>query len=372
MSLMSPRRWFVALAALALPFALSPASTRAEDDEPSDPMSGDPEAGGNKVTSFAMVLEKDGLPEGFTIVEGEAAGPDAKALEEAVNAIAKDKGVATSDDYSVLMRSAAGPAGVKAHYAYVDLGAPSQTFVDALKAEGAKKSWSVRAMGTERHVLVTAAPEAARAKAEGFATAFAGRMLTRRAVKSLESDGRRALGLSRIALQLDAKSAGAHFILGLIQMQLALRAKPIGNLEPAITHFRAGLDKDATNALSKREAVIATGKLGQSILNKGGPSAEARDLLKATVASLSELTPAERTDAVGFRYDLACAHGRLKEVDDAFKVLSSVLEDDAKDPVQGISEIWREKDTDLDSLRADPRWKALLEKYPDTSAGTDK
>ena len=53
-------------------------------------------------------------------------------------------------------------------------------------------------------------------------------------------------------------------------------------------------------------------------------------------------------------------------------MLSSVLEDDAKDPVQGISEIWREKDTDLDSLRADPRWKALLEKYPDTSAGTDK
>lgn len=372
MSPLSARRWFVVLATLALPFAFSPSLVRAEDDEPSDPMAGDPEAGGNKVTSFAMVLEKDGLPEGWSLLEGEAAGPDAKALEDAVNAIAKDKGVATADDFSVLMRSVGGPEGVKAHYAFIDLGAPSQTFADALKAEGAKKSWAVRAMGTERHLLVTAAPEAVRAKTEGFATAFAGRMLTRRAMKSIESDGRRALSHARIALQLDGKSAGAHFILGLIQMQLALRGKPIGDLEPAITHLRASVVKDATNPLTKREAVIATGKLGQSILNKGGPSVEARDLLKATVAGIAEMTAAERTDAVGFRYDLACAHGRLKEVDEAFKVLTGVLEDDAKDPVPGISEIWREKDTDLSSLREDPRWKALLEKYPDPSAGGDK
>jgi len=360
------RRFLLALVVASLPCALPSRAARAEDPAPKSPLVGDPEELAS-VSSFQMALGSEGLPKDWKLLEGADAGPDAKALEEAVAAIAKDKGVSTSEDYHVETRSASAPDGSKVHFAYYDLGAPSTTFVDALKAEGAKKGWAVRALGTERHGLVTAGAEAVRAKGEAIAVAWAGRLLTLASNGALESmQGRRALGFARVALALDAKSAGAHFVVGLMAKSIALQPlqekKPIGDIDTAIAHLKASLDKDATNALSAHDTVIARGNLGQSVLNKGGPSAEARDHLKEAVAKIADVT---RDEGIGFRYDLACAHARLKELDDAFRVLTSVLEDDAKEPAQGIREIWRTADEDLAPLRADERWKKLLEKFPE-------
>ena len=261
------------------------------------------------------------------------------------------------------MRSAAAEDGAKAHFALYDLGEPSATFVDALKAEAAKKGWVVREMGTARHGLVTAAPEALREKAVAAAVACAVAAPDRRALGALEvGDGETAIGRARIALAIDPKSAGANYIVGLAIKQFVLgRRQPVEGLDPAIRHFRASLDKGATHPLAVRETVLAKGNLGQTILNKGGPSEEARTWIKEAVAGIAEIP---YDFGIGLRYDLACAHGRLKELDDAFKLLTAVLEDVRKEPVEGIEDLWR-KDPDFDNLKADERWKKLLEKFPE-------
>ncbi len=355
------RRCFLALAVLA-PLSLATSRVARAEDEP-NLLTADPETL-CEYSSFDLTLAAEALPKDWKLLEGDAAGPEAKALEAAIAAIGKDKGVASSDAFHVEMRTVAGPEGAKLLYALYDLGEPSATFTDALKAEAAKQGWAVRPMGTPKHGLVVAAPEAVREKAVGVATAWASRILSVRASGALESMmAARAIGLSRIALAIDDKNASAHLIIGLMAKEIALRAEPRGNLDPAITHLRAALSKDATNPLGARDATLARGNLGSAILNKGGPSAEARDALKEAVKTVSEVS---RDEGIGYRYDLACAHARLKEIEPAFALLTAVLEDHAKEPVNGIS-AWR-KDPDFENLKADERWKKLIEKYGESES----
>ena len=60
-------------------------------------------------------------------------------------------------------------------------------------------------------------------------------------------------------------------------------------------------------------------------------------------------------------YNLACAHGRLKELDPAFERLNAALEANAKAPVGGID---FRNDKDFENLHGDPRWEGLTKKYP--------
>lgn len=355
------RRLLLALAVLVPSGLAASRVAHAEDD--TNPLTADPETFCS-YSSFDVALASEALPKDWKLLEGDAAGPEAKALEAAIVALAKDKGVASSDAFHVEMRTVAGPEAAKLLYALYDLGDASPTFADALKAEAAKQGWVVREMGTPRHGLVVAAPEALRAKAVAVATAWGSKILSIRASGSLESAmGARAIALSRVALAIDEKNASAHLIVGLMAKEFALRAEPRGDLDPAISHLRAALAKDASNPLGARDATIARGNLGSAILNKGGPSEEARDALKEAVKTVSEVS---REEGIGYRYDLACAHARLKEIEPAFALLTAVLEDHAKEPVNGIS-AWR-KDPDFENLKADPRWKKLLETYGESDS----
>jgi len=355
------RRFLVALAVLAPCFVAVSRVARAEDD--SNPLTADPETL-CAYSSFDVALAPEALPKEWKLLEGAAAGPEEKALEAAITAIGKDKGVTSSDAFHIEMRTVAGPEAAKLLYALYDLGEASATFTDALKAEAVKQGWVVREMGSSKHGLVVFAPEALREKAVGVAVVWASKILAVRASSALESmNGPRAIGLSRVALAIDEKNAAAHLIVGLMAREYALKAGPHGDLDPAIKHLRDALAKDATNPLGTRDATIARGNLGSAILNKGGPSEEARDALKEAVKTASEVS---RAEGLGYRYDLACAHARLKEIEPAFTLLTAVLEDQAKEPLDGISH-WR-KDPDFENLKADERWKKLIEKYGETDA----
>lgn len=366
---MSPirfRRAFAVLASVVV-VASSPArAARAGDGpaapvgrEPRDPVTQDPESF-VEYSSLSIALAQGGLPEGWTLLESAAAGPEAKTLEETVRAVAMLTAVAVSQDFHIEIRSVAAPDGTKVHYAYYDLARPSKVFATALATRGVSDGFAVREMGTPRHGLVVAAPEALRPKAMEIATTFAVHLLAVAASSAQgRGDGFRAIALSRIGLGIDGSLAPAHLIVGLGAKQIALLKNPKGDLGPAIEHLKAALSKDATKPLDARDTIVAKGNLGQAYLNQGLPSTEARDLLEEAVAGAAEI---DRVWGVAFRYDLACAHARLKELDEAFALLSGVLADIAKEPVEGIDEIWR-KDVDFDHLRPDPRWKKLLETY---------
>lgn len=355
------RRLLLAFAVLA-PAAVATSPVARAEDEPS-PLVADPETL-CEYSSFDLALAAEALPKDWKLLEGDAAGPEAKALEAAIRAIGKDKGVASSDAFHVEMRTVAGPGAAKLLYGLYDLAVPSATFADALKAEATKNGWVVREMGTARHGLVVSAPEALRAQAVGVQTAWASRILSVRASGALESAmAARAIGLSRVVLAIDDKYAPAHLIVGLMAKDVALRSEPRGSLDPAIGHLKAALAKDASIPLGVRDATLARGNLGSAILNKGGPSEEAREILKEAVKTVSEVS---RDEGIGYRYDLACAHARLKEIEPAFTLLIAVLEDDEKEPVRGIS-AWR-KDPDFENLKADARWKKLLEKYGESES----
>ncbi len=356
-------RAFAVLLAVA---CLSAPSLRADDGpaapvgrEPRDPVTQDPESF-VEYSSLSIALAEGGLPEGWTMLEPAAAGPEAKTLEHTVRAVAMLTAVAVSKDFHVEIRSVAAPDGTKVHYAYYDLVRPSKVFATALATRGASDGFAVTEMGTSRHGLVVWAPEALRAKALEVATTFAVHLLSVAASSAQgRGDGFRAIALSRIALGIDGSLAPAHLIVGLGAKQIALLKNPKGDLGPAIEHLKAALAKGATKPLDARDTIVAKGNLGQAYLNQGLPSPEARDLLKEAVAGAAEI---DRGWGVAFRYDLACAHARLKELDEAFALLSGVLSDIAREPVEGIDEIWR-KDVDFDHLRPDPRWKKLLETW---------
>ena len=137
-------------------------------------------------------------------------------------------------------------------------------------------------------------------------------------------------------------------------------------LAKGITYLRAAVAKEATGTLGKGDRAKALSKLGYAYLEKekSGPSTEARDALKEAVGAVADLDSEEATIA---RYNLACAHARLKEIDDAFKNLTTMLEENAKDPSNGSLK-WQD-DVDFTNLKADPRWAALAKKYPQTEHG---
>ena len=59
-------------------------------------------------------------------------------------------------------------------------------------------------------------------------------------------------------------------------------------------------------------------------------------------------------------YNTACAYALSGNPDKAFEMLGKAIEKGYRDAA------WAKKDTDLASLRKDPRWKPLIEKMKAT------
>ncbi len=311
-------------------------------------------------------LAAEGLPEGWALVGSAEAAADEAALKDAVIATAK----APAAKVHVLGRSATTPDGKKAIFALVDLDEALPEAIAALKAAAEAKGWAVERMGHARRWVVVAAPADVRAKAVEVQKAYAVRMLGTRATSALSAGSEsRALGLARAMLAMDAKSAVGNFVAGRLVTNEALQVKAREGeaadaiLAKGIALLKAAVAKDATGTLTDGERAIAGSELGLALLYTKKADAEARDVLKQAVAGTFD----EPRAATLARYNLACAHGRLKELDAAFAELGAVLEAETKAASgHGGSQLlgaWR-ADEDFTNLRADARWAELEKKYP--------
>jgi hypothetical protein len=354
--------------ACVLSLVLSPALARAEEapapapqpapDPAPAPQPAPEEEVSVEHTSYDMAMADGGLPQGWTLGEGDEAVKAENALKDAVFALAKTAGVSEEGIHGVA-RSAKTPAGL-AVLLLVDLEQVEAAFAKDLAAAATKAGWEVRTMGARTRLLVVAAPADVRAAAVEAQSRWAARMLAMKAWSAIAEYGNldRGLLLARAALAMDAKSAGANHVLGRVAMDQAQRSGDAKGFGTAVERLRAAVASDASSPLAGSQAVAALGDLGGALLLLGGNDAAARDVLKKAVAGAAEV---ERAPALGHRYNLACAHGRLKELDEAFAGLGAVLAEHAKDPIRGIDH-WRE-DPDFANLKSDPRWAKLLETY---------
>lgn len=317
-------------------------------------------------SAYDMALAEGALPEGWTLLKSADGAADENALKDAILAIAKEKGAA-ADKLHFVTRSASAADG-KAVFALLDLDARADAFSIALKEAAGGKGWAFRAMGAPTRLLVVAAPEAVREKAVGVQTAWAAKMLAVKSSSALEArNGPRAILMAKTALAIDPKSAGANSVIGRMMAGEAIQAAQHQGeaaaemLKKAIDTLRLSVSKEATGGLTPGERAATLGELGLALLYVKGAKAdeEARDVLKEAVG-LPFDEPRVGTIA---RYNLACAYGRLKDLDSAFKELTATLEANAKSPVSGIGDGWRQ-DADFENLKADPRWAELEKKFP--------
>jgi tetratricopeptide (TPR) repeat protein len=256
----------------------------------------------------------------------------------------------------------------------IDLDEKSDGALAALKAAAAAKGWALEAMGAPTRLLVVSAPADVLPKAVEVQRAYAARMLAVKASGAYENRVfRRAFTFAQTVLALDPKHAGGHLIVGRLMAAEGIQAKQAEGekadeiIAAAVKHLRAAFAKDATGTLSAGERASGLGELGLALLYTKKADAEARDALKEAVAGTFD-TASEGAIA---RYNLACAHGRLKEIDAAFEHLALVLAAETKSPGNAqLLQAWQ-KDEDFTNLHGDPRWAELVKQYPAPAGSGD-
>ena len=325
------------------------------DDAPRKDREGNPLHGGAHMAPEARAL----LPKGWSLRTDDAAKPAAEATLTSVARDAARAAGADPDALRIVLRSLSGPAGASATLGLVDADEKPADVAKAIEAAARGKGWGFRAMGGPSRLLVVAAPAAARDAIVAAQVAWAAESLSARADAVFAmKDPKGCLAVTDVALALDPKNAHAHWVANGPLWCLAYLKVPHDSFAPAIGHIRAALDAGATYPFSPVEREEARGLLAFLLMLEGA-YAEARALLVDVVAH-RDVLPAKSFWT--HRYNLACAHAQLEEADAAFAHLEAVLAQDAEEPVFGV-EPWREEH-EFDALHGDPRWKALLEKYP--------
>lgn len=305
------------------------------------------------------------LPKGWALrPESPAAAARSKAFTAAVQKALGGEGAEASPT-EVLTCELAGPAAAAATVGVVraprvEGQAPPdlpQRLGEAAKASG----WALRTAGSPACVLVVAGPEGARNELLVAASRWAAEVLTPRAQAVLETnDPFGALALLHVALALEPRCVHAHALARLVRQGLAMYKREHGSYARSVQHGAEALATYEPYPLTREERATQVGAYGLVLLLVGGQDEKAYEVLTKAVAD-PDVQKSE-----GFwncRYNLACAAVRLKKGDQAFAELSAILAENAKKEIFGI-DAWRD-DADFLPLHPDPRWKALLEKYPE-------
>lgn len=348
---------FAALAAAAL--ALYPGRPAVAEDEVVQP---DHSASDMALTAEAL---HGFAPEGATLVaDDEKERPAAeKAIKDAIEALATEAKVAMSE-ITTEAKSLKLAEGKTATFVMVDVYTNPGSLRKGLEDKAKASGWAFREMASPVRLLVVEGPAEMLDKLVEMQVKVAGLRLAQTGMQRLQNHfAERAQSFAKTSLQFLPGLAFAHFV-------LALAAEPSGPppyapdaFDTTMAEFRLALDEKAEFPLRGPQRVLVKGSLGNMVLTKGGANEEARDLLKAALDEPAE--GVARDTRLGWKYNLACAHGRLKELDPAFEQMKAVLEEDKKEKIEGISH-WR-KDPDFDNLHADPRWAELLAAFPEAA-----
>jgi hypothetical protein len=343
--------------------AFAPAPCSAEDPTPPPAKWQGPDFDRDTIT-----MRDEDAPEGWKALSEEESEKAAAAKEfgDAFLAAVSAAGFPGSEA-AVGYRGLAKADGAVATVAYVGFYADPAKVVPLVKDAAAKKGWIVKEVTSPARLIVVLAPEAHREALAAHATRMAGKRLAAAAKDAYQNqNGAEAIQtLAKYALALEPKAADAHFALAFASQPRDPKA-PSSAWKKSIEEMRAALAADAAFPLPEDDRLVAMGELGGFLLQSAGDDAvnrEAKDLLQKAWEGAHK--KGGEKAGIGWRYNLACAHARLKEKDKAFEHLHGVLDVVIKNPVRGISGWWLE-DPDFLVLKDDPRWKATVEKYPDT------
>jgi len=305
-----------------------------------------------------LILEEDGLKAPWEIVYDELPGTPGDALEAWVTSVAKASGIA-EDDLLCETRILKGPDGVAATVLVLEVDGEPKTLERDLTARGQAQGHVVRTLGHGTRILVLAAPEAVRKLLLDMQVAYAVRSLTDQGWERFQADS--LVGASMFAKgarKMDAKAGAPMVLLGMV-------ATKAGEFDEAIEAFRAGFGKGVTVPATGRLAMRGYAHYGYACLEKKGEAAfkEGREAFQKCVALESEADP--KTDPLYIqRYNLACAHSRLNEKDEALFQLEKAL-DMAKKRGMNIAR-WVQnhvvKDEDLKNIKDHPGFKAIVER----------
>lgn len=355
------------------------------DDEPAPPQEKPALAAVRLPFSLDDVAPADGQrPEGWTGVARATAVPATAPSTARLLAMARDAGVdaAALQVRCIPLRKGDGASAEFGVSAWVTLGVDAKTFAPKLAAAAGEHGWLTKNLALPNAVLVTwGSNEEAADALQRWQVATAVHALCEKGFEAIASAGQAG----------DQETARRAFMRGQAMIQIAGRTEPeagvfhalMGRLlaqrDPAaaLEHNRKALAANAPVPPPARWIVVAAFEAGQALLTKGDEDllAEATEILERGVAA--EAASENHFMRFGNRYNLACAYARRGETDKAFPHLEESLRylksawqaDMAQEG--GASRLdypnhfehARTKDSDLEPLRADPRWAALFTKY---------
>lgn len=262
----------------------------------------------------------------------------------------------------------------------VDVDEGPAAFRTALDAAATANGWRVRELGSPMRLgIVWGSPDAAATELADWQAALAVTKLSQLAFDRVVAAGQAGDREEFQAATRLLDSAGGILPSAGIYHALKGRLVHRQGTELALEHFRKALADGAPAPAPARWAVQAAFELGQMLLLRGSKDVEAEALTVLEKAVQWEAEAANPFMRFGNRYNLACAHARVGQVDKAFPHLEESLRFLQQAWLQernerGFSELAypqhyehaRTVDGDLAPLRSDARFAALMEKYAPT------
>jgi len=303
-------------------------------------------------------------PEGWKEQTGEdGAGPvDVSVLREIATAAKIDvKAV------SVKARALCKEDGTTGLVAWVGIDADARAFTTALAAAVLERGWVVRELASPHRVVVASgSTKEAAAELLNWACDLAVRKLCKLAYGHLDAAGRQQSDVEYAKAILIAKAAGSiapdSGVFNAIQGMLA----PPKRASDALPFWRKAIDEKAPIPAPIEWRVLAAANLGLGLLQEGTKEALPEALKALEYAAKHGDKSPDTLTRFGAEYNLACAYARLGKKDEAFHWLEASL-GTAK---EGLGAQYPQRythakllDSDMDPLRKDQRFDALMEKY---------